>query len=109
MLVTDLVLPILIGIIASILLLSILYNNKNDIKQKFLDIGEGLLHEQNFNTTNSHIWMPLKNECNINQSILDSMNNNNKKIKITTIDSPLYDGEIQSEAIYNYYPQIPMN
>ena len=109
MLVTDLILPILIGIIASILLLSILYNNKNDIKQKFLDIGEGLLYEQNFNTTNSHIWMPLKNECNINQSILDTMNNNNQKIKITTIDSPLYDGEIQSEAIYNYYPQIAMN
>jgi len=98
MLVTDLVLPILIGIIASILLLSILYNNKNDIKQKFLDIGKELLYEQHFNTTNSHIWMPLKNECTIN---------NNQQSKITTNSSIKNENHI-NKPIYHNYPQIPI-
>ena len=97
MIITTLILPIFIGFIASIILLSILYNN-NNIKQKFLDIGKELLYEQNFNTTNSHIWMPLENECTIN---------NNQQSKITTNSSIKNENHI-NKPIYHNYPQIPI-
>ena len=97
MIITTLILPIFIGFIASIILLSILYNN-NNIKQKFLDIGKELLYEQNFNTINSHIWMPLENECTIN---------NNQQSKITTNSSIKNENHI-NKPIYHNYPQIPI-
>ena len=114
---TDWILPILIGFIGSIILLSILYNNKSTttntaskyLTQHFANIG-ALIQLQNFNNS-INPWQPLVNVCNTTKSNSNSNNSNNSNsnkygMKITTTNSPVYPGESTNEPIYNYYPQI---
>lgn len=116
------ILPILIGFIASVILLSILYNNKNAtnntipkyLTQHFANIG-ALMQLQNFNNS-TNPWQPLVNVCNtnVNTDINTNINTNDTNtnrygLKITTIDSPVYTGETTNEPIYNYYPKIALH
>ena len=134
----DWILPILIGCIASFILISILYNNNNSqinsqnntnyLNQNFANIG-ALIQLQNFHNSNKP-WVPLENNCvvsnelnngnvnnnNVNTNVNNNSNNNsntpatNKQygMKITTTNSPVYSGETTNKPLYNYYPQISL-
>ena len=90
----DWILPILIGCIASFILISILYNNNNSqinsqnntnyLNQNFANIG-ALIQLQNFHNSNK-LWVPLENNYivsnelnndNVNTNNNNSNNNNN--------------------------------
>lgn len=123
MVLIDWVLPIMIGIVAAIALISILYNNPK-VKAYFTDIleqgkcqcqGQCQCHSSNLNNYKTKIWKPIpynqnetidipENEyikrkiaCNIKQ--LDNTN-----LKITNTDSPLYTKN-KMYPIYNSYPK----
>ena len=130
----DWILPILIGCIASFILISILYNNNNSqinslnntnyLNQNFANIG-ALIQLQNFHNSNKP-WVPLENNCvvsnelnndNVNTNNNSNNSNNNSNItannkqygmKITTTNSPVYSGETTNKPLYNYYPQISL-
>ena len=134
----DWILPILIGCIASFILISILYNNNNSqinsqnntnyLNQNFANIG-ALIQLQNFHNSNKP-WVPLENNCivsnelnndNVNNNNVNTNSNNNSNnnsnttatnkqygMKITTTNSPVYSGETTNEPLYNYYPQISL-
>ena len=130
----DWILPILIGCIASFILISILYNNNNSqinsqnntnyLNQNFANIG-ALIQLQNFHNSNKP-WVPLENNCvvsnelnndNVNTNNVNTNSNNNSNttatnkqygMKITTTNSPVYSGETTNEPLYNYYPQISL-
>ena len=130
----DWILPILIGCIASFILISILYNNNNSqinslnntnyLNQNFANIG-ALIQLQNFHNSNKP-WVPLENNCivsnelnndNVNTNNVNTNNNNNSNttatnkqygMKITTTNSPVYSGETTNKPLYNYYPQISL-
>ena len=104
MVLKDWVLPILIGIVASIALISILYNNTK-VKQAFADIGALIQLQASsiHNTYTTPIWMPLDSTCK-----MDTPTNKNILQKITTINSPLYTDDSKDKSIYNYYPQTPI-
>ena len=129
----DWILPILIGCIASFILISILYNNNNSqinslnntnyLNQNFANIG-ALIQLQNFHNSNKP-WVPLENNCvvsnelnndNVNTNNSNNSNNNsnttatNKQygMKITTTNSPVYSGETTNKPLYNYYPQVSL-
>ena len=130
----DWILPILIGCIASFILISILYNNNNSqinslnntnyLNQNFANIG-ALIQLQNFHNSNKP-WVPLENNCvvsnelnndnvNTNNNSNNSNNNSNTTatnkqygMKITTTNSPVYSGETTNKPIYNYYPQVSL-
>jgi len=130
----DWILPILIGCIASFILISILYNNNNSqinslnntnyLNQNFANIG-ALIQLQNFHNSNKP-WVPLENNCivfnelnndNVNTNNVNTNNNNNSNttatnkqygMKITTTNSPVYSGETTNEPLYNYYPQVSL-
>jgi hypothetical protein len=130
----DWILPILIGCIASFILISILYNNNNSqinsqnntnyLNQNFANIG-ALIQLQNFHNSNKP-WVPLENNCvvsnelnndnvNTNNNSNNSNNNSNTTatnkqygMKITTTNSPVYSGETTNKPLYNYYPQISL-
>lgn len=113
MVLTNLVLPILIGIVAAIALISILYNNPQ-LKQAFADIS-ALIQLQDTsipnasisNIYNTPIWMPLDSTCNLDTNMRMDTNKNILQ-KITTINSPLYTDEPKGQPIYNYYPKTPI-
>lgn len=100
MVLTDWILPILIGIVASILLLSILYNNKT-LRQKFSDLGALIQLETSRPVYYGLGWVPN----NINNNIPIS----GQPQKITVVDTPLLDNGISPYPIYNYYPTTPLN
>ena len=130
----DWILPILIGCIASFILISILYNNNNSqinslnntnyLNQNFANIG-ALIQLQNFHNSNKP-WVPLENNCvvsnelnndnvNTNNNSNNSNNNSNTTatnkqygMKITTTNSPVYSGETTNKPLYNYYPQVSL-
>jgi len=130
----DWILPILIGCIASFILISILYNNNNSqinslnntnyLNQNFANIG-ALIQLQNFHNSNKP-WVPLENNCivsnelnnnNVNTNNVNTNSNNNSNttatnkqygMKITTTNSPVYSGETTNKPLYNYYPQISL-
>ena len=126
----DWILPILIGCIASFILISILYNNNNSqinsqnntnyLNQNFANIG-ALIQLQNFHNSNKP-WVPLENNCvvsnELNNNNVNTNNNNNNSnttatnkqygMKITTTNSPVYSGETTNKPLYNYYPQISL-
>ena len=130
----DWILPILIGCIASFILISILYNNNNSqinslnntnyLNQNFANIG-ALIQLQNFHNSNKP-WVPLENNCvvsnelnndNVNTNNVNNNSNNNSNttatnkqygMKITTTNSPVYSGETTNEPLYNYYPQVSL-
>ena len=123
----DWILPILIGCIASFILISILYNNDNStlnnsyyLQQNFANIG-ALIQLQNFHNSNKP-WVPLENNCVVSNELNnDNVNTNNNSnnsnttatnkqygMKITTTNSPVYSGETTNKPLYNYYPQISL-
>jgi len=129
----DWILPILIGCIASFILISILYNNNNSqinslnntnyLNQNFANIG-ALIQLQTFHNSNKP-WVPLENNCvvsnELNNNNVNTNNNSNNNsnsnttatnkqygMKITTTNSPVYSGETTNKPLYNYYPQISL-
>ena len=122
MILVDWVLPILIGIVAAIAIISILYNNPK-VKAYFKNI-DGFTQDtiSNLGEFEVPIWKPIpynhnetieipeneyiehKKICNLNSKNLDNTN-----VKITHIGSPLYTGIDKGYPIYNYYPKIILN
>ena len=116
------VLPLLIGIVAAIALISILWNNPT-VKAYFTNINyEGLTQDQGTNLGDHKIklWNPIKynqnetieipeNEYIEHKKQCDSKNLDNMNLKITSIDSPLYTGDNKGIPIYNYYPEVKLN
>jgi hypothetical protein len=90
---TNWVLPILIGIVASVLLLAILYNPY--IKNKFSDLG-ALIQLQ---TSRPVYYVPL--------NYYNQLSPVPEPGYITSTNSPLYPGN--AYPVYNYYPQTPLN
>lgn len=113
MVIKNWVLPILIGLVAAIALISILYNNPK-VKAYFTDVGvmtqlqSDQLVQLNPNNHNTNmILFPINNSYNDNKKISNSGKINNASTnKMTTINSPLYTGENIGEPIYNYYPKV---
>ena len=116
------VLPLLIGIVAAIALISILWNNPT-VKTYFTDINyEGFTQGKSSNLGNHDIkvWKPIP--YNQNETIdipeheyierkikCDAKNLDNMNLKITTMDSPLYTGDNKGIPIYNYYPKVKLD
>ena len=112
MVLTNWVLPILIGIVAAIALISILYNNPT-IKAYFTDIGAVTqLQASNVDDYTTNLWKPLNATDSINIIYNENQVPDSKKqdniIKITTINSPLYT-EKEGPPVYNYYPKTIVN
>jgi hypothetical protein len=99
MVLTDWVLPILIGIVASVMLLSILYTNKK-LRQKFTDLGALIQLQTSRPAYYGLGWVPI----NFNDKLPVSPTPQ----KITTIDTPLLDEGVSPYPIYNYYPNTPI-
>lgn len=112
------ILPILIGIVAAIALISILWNNPK-IKAYFSNI-DGFTQDttSNLGEFEVPIWKPLpynqnetieipENEYIEHKKQCDSKNLDNTKLKITSIDSPLYIGSNEG-PVYNYYPEVKL-
>ncbi len=96
---TGWILPILIGSVAAVLLLMILYKDSY-IRSKFSDLG-ALIQLQTSRPVYYGIgWTPV-NASNQLPPVPATGN-------ITTFNSPLYvDGS--AYPVYNYYPQTPLN
>lgn len=89
-------LPLLIGIVATIILFNILYEPY--IKQKFADLG-ALIQLQTSRPVYYPIgWIPVDNNKIVQP--------NPSQGPITNTDSPLSN---TSETVYNYYPQTQLN
>lgn len=119
MVLIDWVLPLLIGIVAAIALISILWNNPK-VKAYFADII-GLTEDTHTNLGfyKPKIWKPIpynqnetieipENEYIEHKKSCDSKNLDNINLKITTTDSPLYT-ENKKYPVYNYYPEVQLN
>jgi len=94
------ILPILIGFVFAVLLLTILYNDPY-VKSKFADLGALIQLETSRPVYYGLGWNPI----NVNNQlpIVPATSN------ITSVDSPLYtDGELD-HPVYNYYPQTALN
>lgn len=99
---TNWILPILIGIVASILLLAILYNDPY-IKSKFSDLG-ALIQLQTSRPVYYNVgWIPSDGYSSSQLPPPITQGN------ITTFNSPLYTGNPVNFPIYNYFPQTPLN
>lgn len=106
MVVRNWILPILIGIVAAIALISILYNNPR-VKAYFTDVGNMLnLDISKLDSHTTRIWRPIENICT--QKELNNSLKKNNSIIITNVDSPVYNGEYKGQPIYNYFPKIPV-
>ena len=96
------ILPILIGIIAAVLLLAILFNNK----QRFADLGALIQLESSrpYGVINVSSWLPLNYSSVVPPGATQG--------QISGAESPLWmngiDGSV-SYPIYNYYPKAPLN
>jgi hypothetical protein len=97
------VIPILIGIVASVLLLAIIYDNPFIIS-KFADLG-AIIQLQTSRPAYNLVWQPISHYSN--SDIAKGNSNSNTNINITSVNSPLYNGT--KYPIYNYYPQTPLN
>lgn len=91
------VFPILIGIVAAVLLVTILFNDT--YKQKFADLG-ALIQLQ---TSRPYYYGLGYVPINYNAPVPMGANQG----QITTVDSPLWDGA--AYPVYNYYPKAPLN
>jgi hypothetical protein len=112
------ILPILIGIVAAIALISILWNNPT-IKAYFSNIdGFTQVQSSNLGEFEVPIWKPIsynqnetieipENEYIEHKKQCDTKNIDNMNLKITTIDSPLYIGS-KEYPVYNYYPEVKL-
>jgi hypothetical protein len=97
--ISEWILPLLIGIVAAYLLLSILYNN-NILKQKFADLGALIQLQTSRPVYYGLGWVP--NNWNGTVDLPPSSQ------AITAVDSPLYPDTV-TPPIFNYYPQTPLN
>ena len=94
------VLPILIGIIAAVLLLAILFNNK----QRFADLGALIQLQTSRPYYYGLNWIPLDNTIGIPPGAIQG--------QISGAESPLWLNGVDGTAtypIYNYYPKAPLN
>ena len=104
MVLTNWVLPILIGIVAAIALISILYNNPT-IKAYFTDMGATTqLQASNLDDYTIRLWKPLDSDNQV-----PSTKKQDNLMKITTINSPLYTDNSKGYPVYNYYPEVIVN
>ena len=119
MVLVDWILPLLIGIVAAIALISILWNNPK-VKAYFTDII-GLTDDKTSKQDDyeTKIWKPIpynqnetieipENDYIEHKKQCDSKNLDNMNLRITTIDSPLYT-ENKRYPVYNYYPEVIVN
>jgi hypothetical protein len=104
MVLTNWVLPILMGIVAAIALISILYNNPT-IKAYFTDIGSTTqLQASNLDDYTTRLWKPLDSDNQV-----PSTKKQDNLMKITTTNSPLYTDKSKGYPVYNYYPEVIVN
>ena len=97
MVLTDWILPLLIGIVASVLLLSILYNNKA-LRQKFTDLGALIQLETSRPAYYGLGWVPVNIDAKLPPG--------EPPQKITVVDSPIIDSA--PFPYYNAYPPTPL-
>jgi len=94
------ILPILIGIIAAVLLLAILFNDK----QRFADLGALIQLETSRPYYYGLNWIPIGNNTNIEPGVMQG--------KISGAQSPLWmndkDGVV-NYPVFNYYPKAALN
>ena len=94
------ILPILIGAVAAVLLLAILYNDPY-IKSKFSDLGALIQLETSRPAYYGLGWVPVNGDYQLPPTPATG--------NITSVDSPLYvDGPL-AYPVYNYYPQTALN
>jgi hypothetical protein len=94
------ILPILFGLVAAILLLTILFKD-NFLRQSFADLG-ALIQLQTSRPVYYGIgYVPI----NYNAPVPPSPSQG----QITTIDSPLWMDTGIPYPVYNYYPKAPLN
>ena len=93
------ILPILIGLVAVVILMSILYSPQ--IINKFSDLG-ALIQLQ---TSRPAYYVAGMMPLDYNLSIPEIPVQGN----ITSVDSPLYVGSQSIYPVYNYYPHTPLN
>ena len=101
MVLIDWVLPLLIGIVAAVLLLSILYNNNPQLRQAFSDLGALIQLETSRPVIYGAGWVPV----DYNVQIPNTQSTEN----ITNMDSPFFPQGSVVPPIYNYYPQTGLN
>ncbi len=94
------ILPILIGIIAAVLLVAILFNDK----QRFSDLGALIQLQTSLPYYNGINWMPIDYTTGVLPGATQG--------QITGEQSPLWinslDGTV-NYPVYNYYPKAPLN
>jgi len=96
----DWILPLLIGLVAAVLLLSILYNNSPKLRQHFADLG-ALIQLETSRPYYGATWVPV--DANVQIPVSQQSGN------ITNMDSPFFpQGEVVP-PMYNYYPQNGLN
>ena len=94
------ILPILIGIIAAVLLLAILFNDK----QRFADLGALIQLESSRPYYYGLNWMPLDYNAAVPPGALQG--------QISGVQSPLWMNGVNGPVnypVYNYYPKAPLN
>lgn len=101
MVLIDWVLPLLIGVVAAVLLLSILYNNNPQLRQAFSDLGALIQLETSRPVIYGAGWVPV----DYNVQIPNTQSTGN----ITNMDSPFFPQGSVVPPIYNYYPQTGLN
>jgi hypothetical protein len=101
MVLIDWVLPLLIGIVAAVLLLSILYNNNPRLRQHFADLGALIQLETSKPVYYGARWVPV--DSNVQIPTQQPSGN------ITNMDSPFFPQGSVVPPIYNYYPQTGLN
>jgi hypothetical protein len=94
------ILPILIGIIAAVLLIAILFNDK----QRFADLGALIQLETSRPYYYGLNWVPLDYNASVPPGAMQG--------QISGAESPLWmngvDGMV-NYPVYNYYPKAPLN
>ena len=101
MVLIDWVLPLLIGIVAAVLLLSILYNNSPRLRQHFADLGALIQLETSRPVYYGARWVPVDSDVQIPTQQASE--------NITNMDSPFFPQGSSIPPIYNYYPQTGLN
>jgi len=94
------ILPTLIGAVAAVLLLAILYNDPY-VKSKFSDLGALIQLETSRPAYYGLGWVPVNNNYQLPPTPATGY--------ITSVDSPLYANGELAYPVYNYYPQTLLN
>lgn len=94
------ILPTLIGVVAAVLLLTILYNDPY-VKSKFSDLGTLIQLETSRPAYYGLGWVPVNNNYQLPPTPVTE--------NITSVDSPLYVNDNLTYPVYNYYPQTQLH